>query len=386
MVSAQTSYGLRALSLDSRYFIHGYSNSAVGRFGIEMIHLGGLPANLIFEPDSVAESDEKMFLFYNARQLSHVGEGLTLLVGSASLALGFHLAYHEYGHGTRLAAIGYEPIYGHGMSEKTYQNFLSYYFSSLFDLGGWTSYRGQLFRPVFEEGWDGLFSMAGVNNSMFFSEMVEDELYRYGGHIGFSTSYVLGKLTATGPGPASDIRNVLEYYRSRGFDIDRRTITRAATTSLLLSALSYQFAYQFVKLAMGESVRFHAWEIGGVQLPNSAFYLTRAGLSYKIRSGYRYDSWRFPVAVEYVFEGESRTEISFGAENQFGDLSAKLQTIIGRKFELELELDYRFNDWFLLSGGYALYDKNNLHGERLIPSLQYGSTYHDIYLRASLVY
>ena len=137
---------------------------------------------------------------------------------------------------------------------------------------------------------------------------------------------------------------------------------------------------------MGESPRFRPWEVYGVQLPNTAFYMNRDGLSYKVRSAYHDKSWRFPIAVEYVFEGESRTELSIGAESQWKNLSAMLQTIIGKKFELELELGYRLNDWFLLSGGYALYDKNNLHGERLTPSLQYGSTYHDIYLKASLVY
>jgi hypothetical protein len=123
-----------------------------------------------------------------------------------------------------------------------------------------------------------------------------------------------------------------------------------------------------------------------VQLPNTLFYMNRAGLSYKIRTGYRWGEWRFPFALEYVFEGEKRTEVTFGAEKQFGKLTPAFEAIVGKRLDLALDVSYRQNRWFMISGGYALYDQRNLHGERLIPSLEHGATYHDFYLRASLTY
>jgi len=58
----------------------------------------------------------------------------------------------------------------------------------------------------------------------------------------------------------------------------------------------------------------------------SVFFMNRSGLSYRIRSGYRFADWRLPFAVEYKFEGEKRTEVSLGAEKHF----YKLTTTIGK--------------------------------------------------------
>lgn len=384
-VLAQPSYAPRTLSLDSRYFLQSYSNKAIGHFGIEMIQLGSFPASLLFQSDSASENGDG-FLFYDSRQLRNIGEGFSLLIGSTSLSLGFHLAYHEFGHGTRFAAIGFSPVYGHGTGSNVHRNFFSYYLSSLFDLSGWTFYDGRLFSVAGVDHWDGLVSAAGVNNTMIFTEMIEDEIYRHGGHIGFATSYVLGKLSATGSGPAGDIRNVIADYRGRGFRIDRSAITRASVMSFFLSALTYQFGYQFIKLFIGERTYFHAWEFGGVQLPNTEFYMTRAGLSYKVRSGYSYESWRFPIAVEHVVEGSKRTEVSLGAEKTLNRVSAITGVVVGQAVEFDLELSYRLDECILLSAGYTLYDVNNLHGERLIPSLEHGSKYHEAFVRISLLY
>lgn len=382
---AQPSHSRRTLSLDSRYFLQEYSNKAIGHFGIEMIQLGSLPTTLFFSTDSVSENDSG-FLFYNSRQAKNFVEGLALLVGSSSLSLGFHLAYHELGHGTRFAAMGLKPLYGHGNDNTVHRNFFSYYVSSLFDLSGWTFYDRGLFPLVYADHWDGLISAGGVNNTMFFAEMIEDEIQRHGGHIGFATSYVLGKLSPTGSGPANDIGNVLADYRARGFRISRRAVTNASVASFFLSSMTYQFAHQFIKLFLGESTRFHPWEFYGVQLPNTEFYLTRAGLSYKVRTGYSHDSWRFPVAVEFVGEGSRRTEVGLGAEKKFNAFSATIEFVIGNALECEFESSYAVNEWLLLSGGYSLFDVNNLHGERMIPSLEHGSKYHEAFVKLPYVY
>jgi len=150
-------------SLDSRFVIQKYSNKAIGQFGIELVNLATLPADLIVKRDTTTTKGDKKFLFYDSHQLRNVGNGLLLFIGSAFLSSSFTFAYHEYGHGTRAAAVGYKPYYGHGYIEsdadiqaalsgstKLYDNFLSFYLSSMFDIGGFTIVKpgDTLFEPI----------------------------------------------------------------------------------------------------------------------------------------------------------------------------------------------------------------------------------------------
>ena len=73
-------------------------------------------------------------------------------------------------------------------------------------------------------------------------------------------------------------------------------------------------------------------------------------------------------------------------EKEFEKISAAIETTVGNQLELALDASYRQNKWFMISGGYSLYDERNLHGERLIPSLEHGSVYHEFNLRVSLLY
>ena len=408
-ILAQSLTSQRTLSFDSRYVIQGYSNKAVGQFGIELFNLATLPADLIVKPDTSLTKGDKKFLFYDSNQLRNIANGLLLFAGSIFLKDSFQFMYHEYGHGTRLAALGFKPFYGHSDfaneadqqailsgDVKLYDNIFDLYFSSLFDVTGFTIViEGEtLFSPLYNElnksGWAGLVSMSGLNNEMLFSEFIEDEMHRNGGHIGFLLPYINGKIAVlnypAGLGVFNDVTNIISYYKGRGYNIDNDKISKGDKVSLFTSTLSYQLVYQFLNMLSGNSSRFHPWEFRGVELPNTLFYMNRSGLSYKVRSGYRSGAWRFPFALEYVFEGEKRTEFTFGAEKQFDKLTTAFEAIIGKRLEFAIDVSYRQNKWFIISGGYALYDQRNLHGERLIPSLEHGSAYHDFYLRASLTY
>ena len=175
-------------------------------------------------------------------------------------------------------------------------------------------------------------------------------------------------------------------YEAGGLDIDQDKIDTSSQTAFYLSGMSYQLFYQTIRVFLGKSFRFRPWEARGVQMPSTAFYMTRSGLSYKFSSGYRWGSWRFPFAVERVFEGASRTEFSLGGENNAERLGYGFNVVLGKQLEIELEGRYRLDDRIVLAGGYALYDVRNLHGERLIPSLEHGARFHEFYVRGSLVY
>ena len=186
-----------------------------------------------------------------------------------------------------------------------------------------------------------------LNNEMLFAERIEDEAYRDGGHIGFITTYVNSKLSASQydlTGPFGDVGNTVLNYQAMGFDIDQDRIDSASRTSFFLSGLSYQLIYQTVRMFTGASIRFTAWEPGGVQLPNTSFFMTRSGLSYRVRTGYRTGSWRFPLAVERVFEGDKRTEVSIGAERGLERMHLRARATVGEGIGVALGADYRIRE------------------------------------------
>lgn len=391
-IPAQTASLARTFSLDSRIFGRTHSNDAVANFGIDVLNLATLPTRLI-EPNT---------------KLRNAGQGVLLLVGSTVLGQAFQLAYHEFGHGTRTAAVGLRPRYGFGTlytaedieaalrAPPEHESFFGYFLESLFNDTGYAlvSPGDPLFPPPSDEelvgsGWAVLLTAGGLNNEMLFSERIEDEIYQNGGHIGFFTTYVNGKLAASQydlDGPTGDVGNTVLNYQVRGFDIDKSRIDSASRTAFFLSSMSYQLIYQTLRTFTGKSIRFTAWEVGGLQLPNTSFYMTRSGLSYKVRSGYRMGEWRFPFAVEHVFEGDDRTEVTLGAEKEFEKFTAAFETTLGERFECAMDVSYRQSKRVTVSGGYALYDQRNLHGERLIPSLEGGSIYHDFHAGVSLAY
>ena len=391
-LTGQTPEPERTFSLDSRYLLNTYSNQAVAQFGIDMMSLTTLTTSLI-EPSS---------------KLRNAGQGLLLLVTSTVVGQAFTLAYHEYGHGTRAAAAGMKPRYGFGgvftpadisaalNSPDSHESFFGYYLGSFVHHSGYAlaTPDNALFPPLTEDelvetGWHVLLSAGGLNNDMLYAEEIEDELYRNGGHIGFFTSYFNSKLAASQysvGGEFNDVANTVARYRDQGFDVDEDQIDSASRTSLFLSATSYQLVYQTVRMFMGSSFRFEPWKLRGVELPRTSFFMTRSGLSYRVRSGYQTGAWRFSVAVERVFEGDERTEVSLGVERRTTLLGLAVEATLGEQIELGLEGSYRLNDRLIVSGGYALYDSRNLRGERLIPSLESGARYHDLYVKMSLVY
>ena len=138
----------------------------MGQFGIELFNLATLAANLIVKPDTSLTKGDKKFLFYDSHKLRNVANGLLLFAGSIFIKNSFQFAYHEYGHGTRLAATGFKPSYGHSaivneadqqaiisVEVKLYDNIFYLYLSSLFDATGFTIILAEdtLFSPLYNE-------------------------------------------------------------------------------------------------------------------------------------------------------------------------------------------------------------------------------------------
>jgi hypothetical protein len=92
------------------------------------------------------------------------------------------------------------------------------------------------------------------------------------------------------------------------------------------------------------------------------------------------------VAVERVFKGDARTELTVGAEWGPGPYYIGTRVTLGERVGAAFSVRRLVADRFLVSGGYTLYDSHNLFGERMIPSLESGSRYHDVFLRVGVVY
>jgi hypothetical protein len=384
----------RSFSLDSRYFVQTHSNVAAGQFGVDMANLTTLTADLI-SPGS---------------RLRDAGRGLSVLVTSFYLGEAFSLAYHEYGHGTRNAAVGFGSLYGFGTLRTAedaqaalaagglHDNFLTYYLGSITTGTGGFALRtteGAPFNPLSAErrselAWDGLRRAGGMNNEMFFSELIEDEVYRNGGHVGFFSGYVKGKLSASGFSSSSnefgDIGRVVSFYQAQGLAIDQDAIEAASWKAFLLSTLSYQVTYTALGVFVGQPFRFRPWTVRGIEPPNTSFYMNRDGLSLKVRSGYGRGAWRFPVSVERIIEGVTTTEVGAGVQRRGTPFGFDVHLTAGRRLEGQFLVRYLLRLALELSGGYTLFDQRNLSGARLIPSLQGGSVYHGVHVRLAFLY
>ncbi len=394
------------ISIDTRYFINTYSNIAVANFGLEIVDLTSWPANLLIKPDPSLSGSENVFLFYDKYELQNLGNGLLTFITTNIFSTSFLFSYHEYGHGTRVAAIGYKPYYGHGSinseadrqaalsgSVKLYDNFLSFYMSSIFNMGGYTiaDTNEELFPPLLQEldsNWQINLAAGGLNNEMLFTDYIESRLQKGVGHIGYLTPFLSGKLSvnsyATGAGVFNDLTNIATFYEQYGHPITVEMLQKGSRVSFFGSALTYQFLYQFMSMFAGNSPRFSAWKVHGFQLPNTSFYMTTHGLSYKITTGYEFKNWRIPVAYEFVFEGKKKKELTVGFEKNLDKLTASTSIIFTQKPGVSIKVDYEVHQRFFLTGGFSQYNRMNLAGERLIPSLEHGNVYNDFYLGTSI--
>ncbi len=395
------------LSLDTRYFYPGYSNRAVGQLGTELLQLSSLPADALVRKDSI-NSMEGNFLFYSKREARFMVNGLLKFVTSAIISPGFTFAYHEYGHGTRAAAVGFRPFYGHGSirspddylfaisgAVKLNDSFLPYYLASLFNTAGYTVTKPDdfLFNPRFDlldAGWDLDLAASGINNEMLFSEYIEDDISYRGGHLGHLIPYISGKLSAQNysisNGIFNDLGNILRIYKDQGKDISEEDVKRGSWIAALGSTMSYQLMWQMINMFRGKDSNFSPWHIGAFDLPNTSFYINQEGLSLKIKSTYYNKKWRFPFFIEHIIQGGGQTEVGLKAQRRFDKFELALGTIVSKSVELDAEVIYKPHKKFFFSAGYTLYNLNNLNGRRLIPDLQNANSFNALFLRVSYVY
>ena len=90
--------------------------------------------------------------------------------------------------------------------------------------------------------------------------------------------------------------------------------------------------------------------------------------------------------MERVFEGDRKSEFSFGAERRSGPWRIGFEAVAGADLDLLFEARYRLDRRSEISSGYTRLDVRNLNGARSIPSLEEGDAYRNLYLAVAVIY
>jgi hypothetical protein len=387
-----------------------FSNRAVGEFGIGYVHA----FSWLFDIPGDALSKNKK------DPLSSIIRG-GLAIGSFFLMdylpVGkWMLPYHEFGHGTRIAAAGYEPIYYYvgsftnkGGWDGPYTNYFMYFISGLFSSksGGVTSSLGN--SVVGGAGvpnyWWAVGSMGGMNNEMYFAEILEDDIYYNGGHLTYAAFYYEGKLAAYdyvqatkggafGSTLIGDIGNIIGYYNSKGYGIGLSTIETASLISLILSSSTYSLLYSGYNFAVNGDPTVRGFEIYNFRIPDINLYLTSKGLSYQIKSAYRYKDVTFPISLEMVFAGGFGMDLGFGIRKEYTKGNGQKLILQGGAILNIPEVTgiglNGYAKWVSKKNAYALglflHNLNNFEGERHITNLAFGPFGVDIVANYTLYY
>ncbi|MCB0385982.1 MAG: hypothetical protein KDD43_11365 [Bdellovibrionales bacterium] len=399
---AQVVENRRWLSVDSQYFLVDHTstvptNRALGGFAREFVQSHGALFDLVGSAISAEKSAWIRLPYY-------------LVFGGAFFIFvqePLNLAYHEFGHASRLQALGATPVFLYEGSSQRYSNMFSYYLDGIGKaeqggqvVPGTTTFTlsnpeytilgpfGELNNPIY--------LMGGLNNEMFLAENLENNLYFEGGHLMEAALYVRTKLGAffyveDSPN-MGDVVSIESYYKGRTFDISSDDISQASEMAFLLSSTTYAYLYSLYNYTKSNDATVRAWTYEGFQIPNLQFYMTRRGLSYKINSAYELSeakTWiRF--AIEQVSEGQDASEITIGYRRVTSlanrALIGEVDLMMGAGGSATAQLRWEADQGFWLNLGGSYYTVSSLWGERHIPLLNNGDSMTDIWAGVSLTY
>ena len=165
----------------------------------------------------------------------------------------------------------------------------------------------------------------------------------------------------------------------------------ANLVALLASGSTYRYSrglYSYLR--DGSHRRIGAYEFHNVRVPETSTYLTSRGISYKVKSGYRFkDGLLLHAGLEFVAHGDHSAEGTLGLAKKVESLrSAKLRgnVILGRGIGAEINASLPLNSASSIGMGLEHYSSKTLHGERNVPSLEHGPRSTILWVRMSLHY
>jgi hypothetical protein len=390
---AQTNNSNLSFTLDCRYFSYGdqqYDIRGLPQFGYEITLLRGKLLETITDKTFMGNSSfRRKILFYT-----------TELLGLYYMDLSFGTAYHELGHASRLAAIGYGYSFDGGA-----KSFFPYYFQKFGKNGGYTftgekNFKlgqqsrfitsGNTFTPYAEI----LISTAGINGATTYSGYLAKKAQEDGAHVSLFMSYTFNKLSPslypekTDSGVRfGDIANILDAYRKQGIgNFNEKDIKHMNFISFIASASTWNYFQSVSNYFSSGQVRSHLKK-RKVNLPNFESYYTSKGISMKALTSYELnESLSMLIAVEHVFRGEHVTEYSMGASYLLktktpSRLTASLLVGLSPGGKLDCQIDPAIDS--RLNFGVNIDNLNSLDGERNIVSLKNGNVNPSLYLKGT---
>ncbi len=365
------------------------SNRAISQFNLDVLRLTNGVLEWGHSTSDVGKMMVKSYFVLNYFFPFHVGAGLGL-------------AYHEFGHGGRAVALGYDSHYElvFSFQNDDRSNALGSYFD-LFNAilrnpgieGAYTLFKGAQYSHISSEKRDDFMALImanGLNNETYFAAQLADYNYTNGrGHVLDIPTYLTTKLSVqnyvkaeesglfTGGG---DITHLQDYYRKRHqLNLSNEALKTYSMLAFLLSAQTWSYYGAIFDYMWNDQLTFPMSSINGWRLPELDFYLNAQGPSYQVRSNYDLsDSLSFPFAIEYVFLGNRTVEYTVGANMKWTDhVVTRTECRIGGGLGLTQRLTYFITQKLTLSGGWVHYNGHNLFGARHSPSFKRADMQYD---------
>lgn len=382
----------RSFSFDSGYFRERNSDRAWENFGREWVDLNAYALEQLNANEHWGFSREGGFL---------LGSALGLYTMNV-----YKVSHHEFGHGTRLEALGYRTKYRSGTTGSTtrapWQFFGRRFLDPFNDAYAIYSTSDREFtspvrRFVNADGTltnDGkiLITTGGLNNSMAFAGSLGDRMRERGAaHYSEWLPYTMARLDATfysrGSGDLSDLET---YYSNKGVSISKTDMRVANLVGFALSASTWSYLLGTGEYATGGEPWVQGISYNDFALPDVENYLTTHGMSWKLSSGYRWDAHTyFPFAAEAVLTGAGQQEYSLGMRQQnwlWDDSSVNADLRLGSGVGLGLGFSQRLSEQWSLSLGWDHFNGRNLHGERNAVSFEDGESSDEIWARFSFIF
>ena len=382
----------RSFSFDSGYFRERNSDRAWENFGRERVELNAYALEQLNASERWGVSREGEFL---------LGSGLGLYTMNV-----YKVSHHEFGHGTRLEALGYRTKYRSGSTGSTSRSAWQFFgrrfldpFNDAYAIYSTSDrkFTSPVRRFVNADGTltnDGkiLITTGGLNNSMAFAGSLGERLReRSAAHYSEWLPYTMARLDATFYGRGSgDLSDLATYYGNKGVRVSRTDMRAANLLGYALSASTWSYLLGAADYAEGGDAWVRSHSYNSFALPDVENYLTTRGMSWKLSSGYRWDAnTYFPFAAEAVLSGAGQQEYTLGARHRNGlwdDSSMNASLRFGRGLGIGLGVSQRLSEQWSLSVGWDHFNGRNLHGERNAVNFEDGENSDEIWARLSFIF
>ena len=377
LLMATSIYGTRpfvSFSADSRLVTKPYNTKSVA------------DATLFFYDAT------NMGYWYSIKQLSYFNRKagfytrafLTGLIINNSFFQVFSLPYKEFGHGSRGRAFGIAPQYKLDNQDKIFDSYYSLFGDILFNVKEKTI--SETVKPnvsdidvhssVNTSDFDLIWYAGGANNLMYLSQRIDDRFYERNVTSVYDFLGFLSSKMAISHMDISYLNNIKQVYNQQGIDMSISDFKRYNGYAVLSSFTFWSFVDGWSRYLVSGIDYIQYNEFKQLRMPDVSMYLTSHGPSYRVQSGYKWSTkMQVPVAIEYVFKGETQFEYTVGLSKTWSALPLQTYSEIrlGEGFGLSQLVSINLPYFSKLGFGLDYYDFNNLFGERQIPSLKNGN-------------